>query len=404
MPKMSEFPEKRKDAPVQKAWMNREHPLRIVELCLNRALGGLELYMARLSGHLSRRGHRVVPVVEGSGLLAGQSEFTGLPLEAIPLRWVYLDPAGLIRLAGLVRRFRPHIIHLHRAQDLPMAVLARRLGGGGKLVFTLQIESKRKKQDPYHRWLYGQLDALVVVTRRLQHLVQQSLPVSREKIHQIYYGVDRTRFRPNPLLRSVWREHLGIGAGQTVIGLVGRLEPGKGHLIFLEAAAQVSRRLPHLRFVMIGSETAGRTGFRDLLEARVRELGLVKQVRFLDHQQRIHELLPMLDVVVLASRKETFGLALVEAMAAGAAPIGTNAGGVPEIIEHNRNGLLVPPEDAEALARALFKLAGDGGKRRRLARAARRTVEQKFDLDEHLNRLEALFLQLSRGGARGTSG
>ena len=379
--------------------MDWEKPnLRILELCLNRALGGLELYMARLSSQLTRRGHRVVPVVLSNSPLARQEVLQCLPLEQLAGRLPYLVPAGLYRLARLIRYFRPHIIHLHRSQDLLLAVLARRLGGSGKLVFTLQIESRHNKQDPYHRWIYRQLDALVVVTRRLYHLVQQTLPVDPDRVHQLYYGIDVQQFRPNRLLRSAWREHLGIATGEVVIGLVGRLEPGKGHLVFLEAAARVARRLPHLRFVMIGSETVGQRGFRAQLERRVLQLGLSERVRFVNHRERIHELLPILDVVVLASRKETFGLSLVEAMAAGAVPVGTNAGGVPEIIEHNRNGLLVPPEDAETLARALFTLAGDRGKRQRLARAARQTVEQKFDLETHLEKLEALFLHLCTAG------
>ncbi len=366
-------------------------PLNILELCFSRSAGGLELYMANISRSLRERGHNVTAVVHPESFLAGRLSGAGVPTFPLRHRMRYLDVFTAVKLARLIGKRHIDILHLHQSKDLSTAILARKIAGRGKILFTQQMESSRRKKDFFHRWVYRNLDGLIPITRRIELQVKRNTAIPANRIFQLYYGIDLRRYFPNKILRESWREQYGISPRETVIGTVGRLEPGKGQQYFLSAAAQVKKRLNNLRFIIIGGETVGQHGFLAELKRLCRRLGLENDVIFTGFVENVHELLNVLDVVVLATKKETFGLSLIEAMAVGVAPIGTNAGGVPEIIEHNRNGLLVPPLDAETLAEAMFKLAGDRGKRRRMAQAARKTVEEKFDIQEHLYRLEKIF-------------
>ncbi len=366
-------------------------PLNILELCFSHSMGGLELYMVNLSRYLSERGHSVTAVAPADSYIARKIQQNHLPIKTINQKFRYLDFISALRLAKMIKQNQIQIIHVHQSRDLSTAILAKKLARRAKVVFTQQMESRRRKKDPFHRWVYENLDVLIAITRRIAIQAKQYTPIAPEKIHQLYYGIDLRKFFPSQILRESWREHYGIQANEVAIGMVGRLEPGKGQHIFLQAAARVHKKLPNLKFIIIGAETVGQSGYQDYLKALVRELRIKHKVIFTGFVENVHELNNMLDIVVLATKKETFGLSLIEAMAVGAVPIGTNAGGVPEIIEHNKNGLLIPPEDIDALAKAIFKLAGDAQKRQRFARAARRTVEKKFNLEKHIEGLEKIF-------------
>jgi len=366
-------------------------PLNILELCFSRSVGGLELYMANISRYLKERGHRVIAVASVGSYIADRIGQSGLILNEMDPKVRYLDVITALRLAAVIRKYQIEIIHVHQSADLSTAILAAKFARRGRTFFTQQMESRRRKKDPFHRWIYRNLDGLIAITQRIAIQARQYTPIADRKIHQLYYGIDLRKFFPSQILRESWREHYGIQSNEVAIGMVGRLEHGKGQHIFLRAAAKVQKKLPDLKFVIIGAETVGQTGYEAYLKSLVRELQIKHKVIFTGFVENVHELNNMLDVIVLATKKETFGLSLIEAMAVGAVPIGTNAGGVPEIIEHNKNGFLVPPEDADELAKAMFKLAGDPGKRERFARAARRTVEEKFNLEKHIEGLEKIF-------------
>lgn len=366
-------------------------PFNILEICFSQSAGGLELYMANISKYLFERGHRVLAVVPPSSFLHQRLRNQEMNLLAMAPRWRYMDFLTALQLARIIKRNSIHLLHVHQSADLSTAILAKKIAGRSKVIFTQQMESARKKKDVFHRWVYGNLDVLIGITRRICIQVKNNTPLPPERIFQLYYGINLRRFFPSKILRETWRQHFGIAPDEVVIGMVGRLEKGKGQDIFLQAAAEVTKKLPNLRFVLIGGETVGQTGYLSFLKSLAENLGIASKVTFTGFVENVHELTNMLDVIVLASKKETFGLSLIEAMATGAVPIGSNAGGVPEIIEHNQNGLLVPPQDPGALAKAMFRLAGDPARRKRLAQAARETVVKKFNLEMHLENLETIF-------------
>jgi glycosyltransferase involved in cell wall biosynthesis len=237
------------------------------------------------------------------------------------------------------------------------------------------LHGGRKKKDPFHNWVYRNLDGAVVLTRKLKNGLAERTVFPKEKIEVIPYGIDVDAFDPERHDREENRRRFDLPESALLIGLVGRIEEAKGQAVAIEAFAKAGA--PNSTLVICGS--VQREGYLESLKKRTRELGIEDAVHFLKFTSEVPALMNAFDLSLLPSRGETFGLVVIEAMAAGLPVIGTDAEGVPEIIDHERNGMLVPPGDVEALANAMRCLGEDDGIRQRLGRQARQDALERYD-------------------------
>ncbi len=188
-------------------------------------------------------------------------------------------------------------------------------------------------------------------------------------------GVDTTAFataQPAADIQSLRRD------GRVIAGILGHVSDVKGYGAFVEAAGRLAGSSDCL-FVAIGGETTQK-GAQAKFEARVRELGIADRFRFLGFRQDVPSVLQAVDIVCLPSLAEGFPLAVLEAMASAKAVVATPVGGVTEAIVGEENGLLVPPDDPDALTQALRRLIESSELRARLARAARERVQKQFSV------------------------
>jgi lipopolysaccharide heptosyltransferase II len=170
------------------------------------------------------------------------------------------------------------------------------------------------------------------------------------------------------------------------IGIIGRITPLKGHLHFIKAAAKVARLFPRIKIWIVGDAPASKELYKDQVQVLVRRLGLWHCTEFLGTQRDIPSVLASLDLVVLATTThEAFGRVIIEAQAAGVPVVATQVGGVVDIIEDGKNGLLVPPEDPQAMSEAILKIIRDPQLARSLSEAARKKVEEKFNIELMVN-------------------
>ncbi len=371
--------------------------LRVLEICFSGSRGGLEMYMANVSRWLHERGHDVVTVAPRGSYLEEKLAASELPFFAVAPGRRYLDFRCADQVAGIIAEHEIDIIHAHQSRDLSTLIVAKKKAGRGKIVFTQQMESARKKKDLFHRWVYGNLDGLIAITDRIRSQVRQNTTLPSNRLDRLYYGIDIDRFKPDARQYRLSRERFAIRENEIAVGIVGRLEEGKGQHILLKAFSGLREDLPPVKVMIIGSETAGQSGYENHLRQMVKDYGSEDRVIFTGFQEDVPSVSAALDVVVLATRKETFGLSLIECMAQEIAPLATNAGGVPEIIMNGENGLLVEPFNPLALQKALERLIGDAAYRKRLAASARRTVEEKFNLSQHLTGLEKIFSHVITG-------
>ena len=204
-------------------------------------------------------------------------------------------------------------------------------------------------------------------------LIQEGVPAPR--IEQISNGIDLSRHAAVPMMD-----------GRSVT-TVAHLRPGKGIDVLLNAAAVLLARLPDVTFRIAGDGTE-----RPSLQALCTSLGISGRVQFLGHTPDVPALLRNSSVFAFPSLMEASPNAVIEAMASGLAVAASNAGGIPEVVEHERNGLLVAPGDARALADALVRLLTDRPLSQRLGAAARETIASRFSFERMVDAFECLYL------------
>jgi len=250
------------------------------------------------------------------------------------------------------------------------------------------MESSRRKRDIYHRWVYSRLTKVLTITERMRKLVIKNIAVNPEKVETLYYGIDTKEIRSHAEPKEAIRERWHIPADAFVVGIVGRLEKQKGQELLLQACAKLKDKIPALSVMIVGDETVGQSGELQRLKTLADDLLLADQVVFSGYQNPPGVIVPAFDVSVLATRKETFGLVILEAMALGIPVIATDAGGVPEIIEDGVNGLLIPPDDSGALVAALMRLYSEGDLHKKFSINGKQTVETRFSVEAQVEGLE----------------
>jgi glycosyltransferase involved in cell wall biosynthesis len=283
--------------------------------------------------------------------------------------------------AAALRAHRVSIIQYFEWRAGTIALLAARRVGGCRVVAARR--SVPKERGPQRVWaevVMRAADRIVVNAELLR-------PSGRagERTHVIPSGVDTERFRPTAD-RSEAKARLGLGVTRPLIGTVGRLEPRKGTATLLEALA-VLRAAGH----DAGLAVVGDGPLRSELVASAERLGIAPHFSMLGDRSDVCEILAALDLFVLPSRTEGMSNALLEAMAMELPVVATAVGGTPEVIADGRTGLLVPSDDAPAMAGAIARLLEDAALATRLGGAARQTVEERYDARSMVRRLEAVY-------------
>lgn len=367
--------------------------MRILELCCSPGVGGLELYVDKSSRWLTRLGHQCINVVGGDNFLAGRLRQSGFEPINLDRRGRRLPLREARRLARIIDEQAIDIVHMHWGNDLLLAVLGTRWARRPvRLVYTRQMALTRAKKDFYHRFLYRHVDRFLTITEKLRQQATAFLPMPAEHIQLLYYGVPASQ-QPDATIRHALRAEMGTHDDSAfLVGSVARIEEQKGQHLIVEAVRRLREEGLSVEAQIIGP--AMDKAYLDGLRHEVKALGLEQAIRFPGPHNNPQGLMPAFDVLTLTTRMETFGLVLIEAMRAGVAVVGTDAGGVPEIIRDGDNGLLFPPEDATALTDRLRLLCADPALRQRLAAAGKADADARFSEESHYAQLEAIFNSL----------
>lgn len=360
-----------------------DRPLAIVHVDPERGLAGGEAQVLGLVRCLAAAGDRQVVAADPAGPLAGAVRALGVAVAPLRIR-SHADVLAGRRLARLLASDRYDIVHFHTARAHAMsAFLGRR--PSPRRVVTRRMDY-RLRGGRYARWLYERgADAVVAISEGVRAALVAS-GVRPERIVVVPSGVDLGRFTTAAARRDLERLRLDVGPGEIVLAAVGALEHRKGHDVLLDAVAMLPD-LP-LRVFCAGTGTLAAT-----LAARHRALGLGRRVQWLGQLHDVTGLLAAADAVVMPSRHEGLGVAALEAMAAARPVIATRVGGLPEVVGDDA-GILVPPEDAPALARAIARLAGDPQLARALGEAGRARVAARFTVEAMATATRAVYRRL----------
>ena len=367
--------------------------MNIVHVTSHLDVGGVTSYVLALSRGLSVRGHSVT-VVSGGGQMA-----SGLANQGVAHRQAPLHTSAEFGLSvwrakrQLVRQLRGQrvdILHAHtRVGQVVAAYLSRKL----------RIPYVTTWHGVFHqnlgRWLWPCTgDLTIAISRSVQQHLRDYFHVPQDKIRLVHNGVDTRYFsvRPEASTLQAYRAQWNIAEGKPTIGSIGRFASGgvKGFDLLLAAVAELGNDFPDLQVVLVGDGPR-----RPFIEAKARQLGIDRMLRLVGTVADTRMPLALMDVFVFASRQqEGFGLALVEAMAAGKPVVATRVGAAPEIIEEGQSGLLAEPENPSAIAQNVAQLLRKSDVAAQLASAAQARAFNYFSLDHFVKNVESVYNEL----------
>jgi glycosyltransferase involved in cell wall biosynthesis len=323
------------------------------------------------------------------GPIADEIAAAGVPLHLVTGQPGPRDPAAYVRLVRLLQRERPDVVHTFLIAASIYGRLAA-FAAGVPLVLAAEQNVYRRKPRRHallERALAARTYRVVACCEVVGRFYQQQVGVPASKVAVIYNAVRFGR-RPDAADAIAARAALGLPPDALVLGTLGRLTEQKGHRVLLRALAEVAQTVPSVMLLL-----AGTGALRDDLGAEAARLGLAGRVRFLGLRRDRETLYAAMDTFVLPSHWEGLSLALVEAMGAGRAVVATSVGGNPEVVSDGRTGLLVPPDDHQALADALIQVGIDRELRGALGEAAAADARSRFSIEQHVAQLAALYRQ-----------
>jgi glycosyltransferase involved in cell wall biosynthesis len=366
--------------------------MNILELCLSPSFGGLEIYMKDFSTWLSKK--------PGCTVYTGTLKESRIHHALKPLKLptvFFKKPPGKLpvfrgaRLARFIEDNNIDVVHVHWKYDLLLTAIAKHLSKKDFIfVHTRQMSLPDRKHNPYHKFIYSSLDCFIAITKHIEQQANQNLPIKKDKIKQIYYGIDTPQLPSDKRIAELKRKYK-IDRKFNV-ALFGRITEFKGQHLLIEAIEMLNKENMVIKAMIVGD--AFDKAYFQKLQKMVAEKHLVGQVSFLDFCPNPIELMCCFDAIVLTTKRETFGLVLIEGMYAGIPVIGSNAHGVPEIIDHMKTGLLFESWNPNSLAKQVKKLYLDPELRKNLASGGQRKVAQKFNRNKQYEKVLNLMKNL----------
>ncbi|MBN2011723.1 glycosyltransferase family 4 protein [candidate division KSB1 bacterium] len=307
------------------------------------------------------------------------------------------DLIALIKIFRLMKKGNYDIVHTHSSKPGFLGRIASRLVGGAIVVHTIHGFPFHDFMHPIKRHFFILIermvarlsDKLITVSKLNRQKAIQLRIAKHDKFVNIYSGIRFDKFENISVSRPAKCRELGIDPNSKIVGMVGRLSKQKSPHILINAIPSIIKKFPDTQFVIVGDGE-----LRYDLEKLIKKLGLSERVHLLGYRSDIPELVSIMDIFVLSSSWEGLGRSLTEAMYLGRAVVATRVEGVPEIVHHNKTGLLVPPQDVPAISNAIIDLLSHPEKAARLGERANARVAKDFCAQRMVDDIECLYEKL----------
>ena len=356
---------------------------KVLALCLSPDQGGLELYFTKLVQHYRNMGYKMHAACMKSSYIAksiidnkAECPNTGF-LKGI---------INFFVLRKYIIKNKLNILHVSWSKDIFMAVMLKLLTPGNiKIIFYRQMKIPHPKTTFYHKFFYRNIDLFLVITDKLYEEAYRNLPIDKDKIKKLTYGISKPKSNIK-LNRSDFMNINNIDPKIFSIAIFSRVEEQKGQHLVLDAINMSSNQM---QLCIIGHVMSKQYKEDLLINAKIYHLtNYLKFVNFVDSPMSY---MPFFDLLILPTYEETFGLVAAEAMIMGVPVIGSNAGGVPEIISHGSNGLLFETKNASDLSEKIDMLYENKTLREQLVSNAFEYAYKRYNYDKHFGRLEEIF-------------
>ncbi|GAB4490892.1 MAG: glycosyltransferase [Thermodesulfovibrionales bacterium] len=380
--------------------MSGQGPIRLLHVYQNSNVGGIQQQLLSLLREYDRS--VVDPFfcsLGPSGEIGSELERLGIPFAALGRgRSHRVSPGIVFELARLMKRLRIQVVRTHKYRANLYGRLAALIAGVPVRIASLHgnyRKDRRIERRIVNRLLAPATDRFVAVSDSIRDDIARYDAIDPSRILVIRNGVDTERFRPMEVRQALRRE-FAPAEDAFVIGSLGRFVSAKGFEYLIDAAARLAPSLPGFVVVIVGEGS-----HREKIAARAASLGIGGRLVFPGMRRDIPEVLNALDVFVMPSIAEGLPNALLEAMSCARPIVATAVGGIPEVLRDGKNGLLVQPGDAGALADAVSRMLRDRVFAEACGQAARQDVLARHSIRATARTWETLYRRLlAEKGAR----
>lgn len=365
------------------------------------AVGGAEHDLLAVLARLDRRAwdpHVLCPPEGPFRALLEQADLAVHPVALVPWRkWFspFIRWRSVGRLRDLVDRLRPALVHVNDIWWVPHALGALH----GSVASPPVVAHVRQEIEPdkVRRYELDRIDRVVAISEQVAESLKAG-GVEAGRLRTVYSGLDFSRPIKATPDRTAVRRRLGVPDSALLLGTAANLFPRKGYDVMFRALPGILAVHPDVHYLLAGTAEPLYAGS---LRALAGELGIAERIHMVGFQDPVRPFLAALDLYVHPALMEGFGIALVEAMAAGKAVVATRTGGVPEVVEQGETGLLVAPGDPDRLRDAVIELLGDEPRRARMGAKGFARARERFDLGRTVADLELMYREAAaehRGG------
>ena len=367
-------------------------------------LNGAELWLVESLKRLDKHKYAPFLIVPRPGPLEKTAKDLGLKTRVVPMKWsltekskIWRQPFAWLwnihsvrRLANVIREKKIGLVFTNSAAMSGGAKAAKRMG----VPHVWAIHEVLRGKNPFLYYMFGSKPLVNFILKHSAKVIVNSeicraaFPDS-DKLALIYNGVEIKSGDENR--QNAIRKELGIREGDLVAGVVGKIYEGKGQREAILAVAALSRQYPDLKLLVVG-EVRDDTYYRGLQDV-AKANGLGGRVLFVGYHPDLVNILKIMNVLIAASVVESFGRAALEGMAAGVPVLAVRAGGLPEIVEHGRNGFLVDSRDPQEIARAMNFIFQSPAKAKEAVEGGFKAVREKFSLDQQVRGIERVIDQ-----------
>ena len=359
---------------------------KVLAICLSPDQGGLELYLVKLIQYYKNIG---LHIHVGCSMKSHISEkITDHKVECHE-RGIFRKIKNLFLLRRYIINNNLNILHISWAKDIFLAVLLKLLTPGNiKIIFYRQMKISRPKKDFYHRFIYKHIDVFLVITEKLKNEAYRYLPIPKRKIKKLTYGIK------TPLSDSIIKKNEFFNANNIdpeifSIGVFSRIEEQKGQHLVIDA---INHSTHKIQLCIIGHSMC--EDYKNRLINDASRYKLSDNLRFIKFVESPMSYMPCFDLIVLPTYEETFGLIVAEAMLMKVPVIGSNAGGVPEIISEGDNGLLFESKNSNDLSKKIKIILENISLRDKLVSNGYRYANKEYNYKQHFDRLEKIINSL----------
>jgi glycosyltransferase involved in cell wall biosynthesis len=370
--------------------------MKVLICCTTETWGGLEQTAFRDA--VALRGEDVETAIFcfDKGAIYEKAKEQRIELHTVPVTNAYFSYRIFREIRTLCSSGHFDVVHIHSFKTI-FSILTGLKGVKIPVVATRHIYVEHVKKDIFHKWYLGRIDRMLAISDFSRRNILKTYPVKEDDVETLYLGINFERYARDEQKAFRFKKQFSIPENKKVIGVVGRIDPAKGQMEFVKAIPDIVKEHLDAHFVIVGKTTSAKENdYFNEVKKQVQGLNIGPLVTFAGFFSDVSVPMSAMDVLVMPSYFEAFGLIAIEAMACKVPVVATNMGSIEEMIPNYDHGIKILPKNSEQIADAVNILLDDSGLRSRIAENAYRLVHEKFDEAVYFDRLIDVYGHLSQ--------